>query len=573
MEPSSFKFDEEDCRRGGGVSEEGEQQLDNFSYENDTFDDDDDHYFRMPSSTTAVNNPFNLSDVNSNNIAQGRGTSSTYDNVIDNDATQKNESVITNDAPTSKSADNNTAPTTSTANTVSSSQLPPRSSNSGMNAPPPPPPPPTQPPPRRPTRTNNRSASRNYTQQSTRQQQSNNQRVDQTTTNNTNSNNNNNNNNKPTLEPYIARLEKFELFSTLQCYYLVACDKHSTGYRIMKMDRTLIEKSLNSSVTGNGVGGNGGVGSGEGSSVRDNISKNNASSRGEGNLTGIEARNSLREINKKQQQEQQQFAEIPLERQSVHLNANSFDNTATDKDDDASTTMDNTNAASFDQLDKDKTLDDDKSTTTNSPSSPSKNSTNTNTASNPQQNQSQTQQNNQSTTSNFRQLSDFIFEDPAIYTQSEIRDILDMINDGNKKFQGSTSGGNNGGSGGSSRDVPLSSTDSKEYDNDRTTGGGVGGSSHNSGSGSNSNGGTGLKPICKAYGILGFIKFLDCYYLTLITKRAKVGNIGGNSIYTIKVCFVCSCVGLLDTLWCVSHNFSCPFHLIFPTHSKRKHFH
>ncbi|EJK47151.1 hypothetical protein THAOC_34153, partial [Thalassiosira oceanica] len=44
----------------------------------------------------------------------------------------------------------------------------------------------------------------------------------------------------------------------------------------------------------------------------------------------------------------------------------------------------------------------------------------------------------------------------------------------------------------------------------------------------------GLKPVCRAYGILGFVRFLDCYYLTLITRRAKVGSIGGNSIYTIK---------------------------------------
>ena len=65
---------------------------------------------------------------------------------------------------------------------------------------------------------------------------------------------------------------------------------------------------------------------------------------------------------------------------------------------------------------------------------------------------------------------------------------------------------------------------------------------NNNSSGTNNNnsngGGGGLKPICKAYGILGFIKFLDCYYLTLITKRAKVGTIGGNSIYTIKVMIV-----------------------------------
>ena len=46
--------------------------------------------------------------------------------------------------------------------------------------------------------------------------------------------------------------------------------------------------------------------------------------------------------------------------------------------------------------------------------------------------------------------------------------------------------------------------------------------------------GGGLKPIVKAYGIVGFIRFLDSYYLTLITKRAKVGSIGGNGIYTIK---------------------------------------
>ena len=62
----------------------------------------------------------------------------------------------------------------------------------------------------------------------------------------------------------------------------------------------------------------------------------------------------------------------------------------------------------------------------------------------------------------------------------------------------------------------------------KNMGGGGGG-----GGGGNNTGG-GLKPICKAYGVLGFIRFLDCYYLSLITKRAKVGSIGGNSIYTIK---------------------------------------
>ena len=37
-----------------------------------------------------------------------------------------------------------------------------------------------------------------------------------------------------------------------------------------------------------------------------------------------------------------------------------------------------------------------------------------------------------------------------------------------------------------------------------------------------------------AYGIFGFIRFLDCYYITLITQRKKVGKIGPNFIYTIK---------------------------------------
>lgn len=58
------------------------------------------------------------------------------------------------------------------------------------------------------------------------------------------------------------------------------------------------------------------------------------------------------------------------------------------------------------------------------------------------------------------------------------------------------------------------------------------------GGGSSTGGNTsttgGLKPLVKAYGIVGFIRFLDCYYLTLITRRSKVGSIGGNGIYTIK---------------------------------------
>jgi predicted DNA-binding transcriptional regulator YafY len=47
---------------------------------------------------------------------------------------------------------------------------------------------------------------------------------------------------QPSLDPYIGKLERFELFSTNQCYYLVACDKNHTAYRVLKMDRTLIER-------------------------------------------------------------------------------------------------------------------------------------------------------------------------------------------------------------------------------------------------------------------------------------------------------------------------------------------
>lgn len=93
-----------------------------------------------------------------------------------------------------------------------------------------------------------------------------------------------------------------------------------------------------------------------------------------------------------------------------------------------------------------------------------------------------------------RPLSDFVTEDPNVYTQNEIREMLDMIHDGNRMTR---------------KDLA-------------------------SGDASASHDGGGLKPIVKAYGLVGFIRFLDCYYLTLITKRAKVGSIGGNGIYTIK---------------------------------------
>ena len=38
----------------------------------------------------------------------------------------------------------------------------------------------------------------------------------------------------------------------------------------------------------------------------------------------------------------------------------------------------------------------------------------------------------------------------------------------------------------------------------------------------------------QAFGLLGFIKFTECYYMMLITKRKEVAKIGSNSIYEIE---------------------------------------
>uniref|UniRef100_H2YYI1 SAC domain-containing protein n=1 Tax=Ciona savignyi TaxID=51511 RepID=H2YYI1_CIOSA len=38
----------------------------------------------------------------------------------------------------------------------------------------------------------------------------------------------------------------------------------------------------------------------------------------------------------------------------------------------------------------------------------------------------------------------------------------------------------------------------------------------------------------KGFGIVGFIRFMEGYYLILITKRSKVAEIGGHSIYKIE---------------------------------------
>ena len=76
-------------------------------------------------------------------------------------------------------------------------------------------------------------------------------------------------------------------------------------------------------------------------------------------------------------------------------------------------------------------------------------------------------------------LSDVLMEDQNVYEQAEMTEMLNMISEGNK-----------------------------------TTGG--------------------LTQVATGYGLVGFVRFLDCYYFTLITQRKKVGSIGNNDIYAIK---------------------------------------
>jgi hypothetical protein len=197
---------------------------------------------------------------------------------------------------------------------------------------------------------------------------------------------------RPSLEPYIGRLERFELFSTNQCYYIVGSNKLNTSYRIIKIDRTLIEK--------------------------------------------------------------------PPEHQTTLRNTNSVQPSYSD--------------------DKNK----------------------------PSEVQTAMADNSHTAKPTLRPLSEFVTEDPNIYSQEEIKDMLDMIHDGNR----------------------MTRTDGTPGSVSRNHGGG-------------------LKPIVKAYGIVGFIRFLDCYYVTLITKRSKCGSIGGNGVYSIKVSYASMNVPVY-AVWC-----------------------
>lgn len=78
-----------------------------------------------------------------------------------------------------------------------------------------------------------------------------------------------------------------------------------------------------------------------------------------------------------------------------------------------------------------------------------------------------------------KSLAEIVREDDLVYSASDIAEILKMIDEGNK-----SSGG--------------------------------------------------LVKICSAVGLVGFVKFVDCFYFTLITQRKEVGCIAGNFIYSIK---------------------------------------
>ena len=78
-----------------------------------------------------------------------------------------------------------------------------------------------------------------------------------------------------------------------------------------------------------------------------------------------------------------------------------------------------------------------------------------------------------------------ISDDTTVYNSKEIRELLTMIDDGNRSKVGQKMG-------------------------------------------------SGLSRTVSAFGIAGFVKFLEGYYIILITKRRKVGLIGHHTIYKIE---------------------------------------
>jgi phosphatidylinositol 3,5-bisphosphate 5-phosphatase len=43
----------------------------------------------------------------------------------------------------------------------------------------------------------------------------------------------------------------------------------------------------------------------------------------------------------------------------------------------------------------------------------------------------------------------------------------------------------------------------------------------------------GLRHVTSGYGLLGFVKFLEGYYIILITKKHRVGSIGPHEVFAV----------------------------------------
>ena len=268
----------------------------------------------------------------------------------------------------------------------------------------------------------------------------------------------------PSLEPYFARLEKFELFSTNQTYFLVGCDKHKSSYRVLRMDRNMIENPHPKRPYSNYDSYYNNINRTPSSYPNDPHNFQSTQQSGAG-ASSFNSSTSNPKANRSQSVEMQDTNLFQGQKQQQHtlhdpLNRNqpnSFQQHRPPANRGYYNTTDGTSNSNY----------------SNSPmSQPQPQSTSNS------QHQSYGQYNPQK--SAYRRLPDFCIEDPHVYSEEEIQQVLDMIHDGNKNAGG-------------------------------------------------------LRPVVKAYGIVGFIRFLDCYYLTLITKRTKVGQIGSNGIYTIKV--------------------------------------
>jgi hypothetical protein len=231
----------------------------------------------------------------------------------------------------------------------------------------------------------------------------------------------------------FSKLRKFELYSTAQCYYLIASDKARTAFRVLKMDRTLIEQQPEAAASSNSAA-----------------------------LAASVPSFPLLYVLPPP-------PPPPRRPSSPRSHVSASDNASVVSDVPSTATLPHTSLTAA---------------------------------------TSSAVEDQHSLKPTLRPLTEFCFQDPVLYSAADIQQMLDMIQDGNRHKE--------------PKATTTSTTTGTAHVQARTAGQGQGG------------GGDSLKPLIKACGIVGFIRFLDCYYLTLITEKVKVGNIGGNHIYTIK---------------------------------------